>query len=204
MNNRKKRAGARTLAGIGVLTAVAVVLQYLEFPIPLVPSFLKLDFSDLPELIGAFAYGPLAGVAIALLKNVIHLLVSQSGFVGELSNLLLGCVLAVTAGLIYRRHKTKKAALLAGAAASLVMALVSVATNYFVVYPLYYNVLGLPEPVVLGFYQAILPSIQNVFQALWVFNVPFTLVKGLICVAIAMPVYKPLTPFLKGRRDASK
>ena len=58
------------------------------------------------------------------------------------------------------------------------MALVSVATNYFVVYPLYYNVLGLPEPVVLGFYQAILPSIQNVFQALWVFNVPFTLVKG--------------------------
>ena len=64
--------------------------------------------------------------------------------------------------------------------------------------------LGLPEPVVLGFYQAILPSIQNVFQALWVFNVPFTLVKGLICVAIAMPVYKPLTPFLKGRRDASK
>ena len=166
MNNRKKRAGARTLAGIGVLTAVAVVLQYLEFPIPLVPSFLKLDFSDLPELIGAFAYGPLAGVAIALLKNVIHLLVSQSGFVGELSNFLLGGVFALTAGLIYRRHKTKKTALLAGAAASLVMALVSVATNYFVVYPLYYNVLGLPEPVVLGFYQAILPSIQNVFQAL--------------------------------------
>ena len=204
MNNRKKRVGARTLAGIGVLTAVAVVLQYLEFPIPLVPSFLKLDFSDLPELIGAFAYGPLAGVAIALLKNVIHLLVSQSGFVGELSNFLLGGVFALTAGLIYRRHKTKKTALLAGAVASLVMALVSVATNYFVVYPLYYNVLGLPEPVVLGFYQAILPSIQTVFQALWVFNVPFTLVKGLICVVIAMPVYKPLTPFLKGRRGASK
>lgn len=203
MNNRKKRAGARTLAGIGVLTAVAVVLQYLEFPIPLVPSFLKLDFSDLPELIGAFAYGPLAGIAIALLKNVIHLLVSQSEIVGELSNFLLGGVFALTAGLIYRRHKTKKTALLAGAAASLVMALVSVATNYFVVYPLYYKVLA-SEPVVLGFYQAILPSIQNVFQALWVFNVPFTLVKGLICVAIAMPVYKPLTPFLKGRRDASK
>lgn len=203
MNNRKKRAGARTLAGIGVLTAVAVVLQYLEFPIPLVPSFLKLDFSDLPELIGAFAYGPLAGVAIALLKNVIHLLVSQSELVGELSNFLLGGVFALTAGLIYRRHKTKKTALLAGAVASLVMALVSVATNYFVIYPIYYNV-GLSEPVVLGFYQAILPSIQNVFQALWVFNVPFTLVKGLICVAIAMPVYKPLTPFLKGRRDASK
>ena len=83
-------------------------------PDPARPVVSELDFSDLPELIGAFAYGSLAGVAIALLKNVIHLLVSQSGFVGELSNFLLGGVFALTAGLIYRRHKTKKTALLAG------------------------------------------------------------------------------------------
>ncbi len=200
MNCKNKRAATRTLAGIGVLTAVAVVLQYLEFPIPLVPSFLKLDFSDLPELIGAFAYGPLAGVAIALLKNVIHLLVSQSGFVGELSNFLLGTVFALTAGLIYRRHKTKGVALLSGVLASALMALASVAINYFAIYPLYYNVLGLPEPVVLSFYQAILPSVKSVFQALWIFNVPFTLIKGLLCVAIAMPIYKPLSPLLKGKQ----
>jgi riboflavin transporter FmnP len=73
-----------------MLTAAAVILQYIEISIPIMPSFIKLDFSDLPALLGAFAYGPLAGIAIELLKNLIHMAVSQSGFVGELSNFILG------------------------------------------------------------------------------------------------------------------
>jgi len=65
MKNKK----IRLIAGCGMLTAAAVVLQYLEFPIPIMPGFIKLDFSDLPELIGAFAYGPVAGIIIALLAK---------------------------------------------------------------------------------------------------------------------------------------
>ena len=97
----------RVLTGCGLLIAVAVVLQYIEVPLPILPSFIKLDFSDLPEIIGAFAYGPLAGVAIALIKNIIHLAVSQSGFVGELSKFVLGASFALTAGLIYKHRKSK-------------------------------------------------------------------------------------------------
>ena len=197
----KKRFNARMIAVVGVLTAVAVVLQYLEISIPIVPSFLKLDFSDLPALLGAFAFGPLAGVLIQLLKNLIHLAVSQSGFVGELSNFLLGAVFVLTAGLIYQIKKTKLRALLAGILGAAAMALVSVPVNYFLIYPLYYNVIGIPEAAVLGMYQAILPSVDSIFESLLIFNLPFTLVKGLISVAVSMLIYKPLSRLFKGNHQ---
>lgn len=92
-----------------LLTAVAIALQYIEVPIPLVPSFLKLDFSDLPELIGAFVLGPQYGIIICLLKNLIHLPVSSSMFVGEFSNFILGAIFVFVAGIIYQYNKTKKA-----------------------------------------------------------------------------------------------
>ena len=97
-----KPSAARRLTGIAMLSAVAFALQFLEFPIPIMPAFIKLDFSDLPELLAAFAYGPLAGVAVAGIKNLIHLPLSSSMYVGELSNFLLGAVLSVAAGAIYK------------------------------------------------------------------------------------------------------
>lgn len=195
-----KTSNVRKIAGCGMLTAVAVVLQYIEISIPIMPSFIKLDFSDLPELIGAFAYGPVAGIIIALLKNVIHLAVSQSGFVGELSNFILGAVFAGVAGLIYKRNKTKKGALIGGIVGALVMAIVSLPSNYFLIYPMYYSILGFPEEAILGMYQVLLPSTKSIFQALCVFNVPFTFVKGLVSVVVTMLVYKPLSPVLHGKK----
>ena len=197
----KTQKKTRLIAGCGMLTAAAVVLQYVEFSIPIMPSFIKLDFSDLPELIGAFAYGPVAGIIIALLKNLIHMAVSQSGFIGELSNFLLGAVFAGVAGLIYKKNQTKKGALLGGVVGAVCMALVSVPSNYFVIYPLYYSVMGFPEPAILGMYQALMPGVKNILGALFIFNLPFTLVKGLICVGISMLIYKPLSPVLHGRKN---
>ncbi len=188
----------RLIAGIGMLTAVAVVLQYIEVAIPIMPSFVKLDFSDLPELIGAFAYGPLAGVLITLLKNLIHMAVSQSGFVGELSNFLLGATFSLVAGCIYKMKKSKNIALIAGLLASVAMALISYPLNSLLIYPLYYNVIGFPEEAVLAMYQVILPTVKSVPQALLIFNVPFTLVKGLLNVVITMLIYKRISFLLKG------
>ena len=103
------------MAGIAMLTAVSVILQYLDFPLPmLIPPFIKFDFSDLPALIGAYAYGPLAGVIIELIKNLIHCAITKSATVGELSNFLLGAAFAGTAGFIYKINKTKKTAIIGG------------------------------------------------------------------------------------------
>lgn len=195
-----KKFNSRLIASCGMLTAVAIILQYIEFPLAMfIPPFIKFDFSDLPALIGAFAFGPLAGVVIELVKNLIHCLVSQSFTVGELSNFILGAVFTFIAGFIYMKSKSKKSALIGGIVGSVVMGIISVPSNYFVVYPFYYNFM--PEEVVLGMYQAILPSMKNMLQCLLVFNVPFTIVKGLISVGITMLVYKKLSPILKGNMN---
>ena len=187
-----QKSNITKLTIIAMLSAVGVVLQYLEFSVPLVPSFLKLDFSDIPELIGAFILGPIGGVVICLVRNLVHLLVSQSAFIGELSNFILGAAFAVTAGLIYKTHKTKKGALVACLCGALVMAAISVPSNYFIIYPVYAQLFGGMETI-LGLYKAILPSCDTLLKALLIFNVPFTLVKGLLCAAITMVIYKPLS-----------
>ena len=131
---KSSKSNVTKLVVTAMLSAVAVVLQYLEFGVPFVPSFLKMDFSDVPELIGAFMIGPEGGVVICYVKNLVHLLVSQSGFVGELSNFILGASFSITAGMIYHYHKTKKGALAACIVSAIVMAAVSLPSNYFIVY----------------------------------------------------------------------
>jgi len=193
----KKKITTRQITACGMLTAVAIILQYIELPIPaLMPAFIKFDFSDLPALIGAFAFGPVTGVIIELVKNLLHCLVSQSATVGELSNFILGAVFTFIAGFIYKRSKTKKNAIIGGVAGAVVMGLISIPSNYFVVYPFYYNFM--PQEAVLGMYQAILPSMKNILQCLFVFNLPFTIIKGLLSVLITMFIYKPLSPILHG------
>ena len=198
--SQKSRVSIKVIAATGLLTAVAVVLQYIEFAIPIMPSFIKLDFSDIPELIGAVFFGPVIGIIIALLKNLIHMLVSQSGFVGELSNFLLGASFALTAGIVYRVKKGIGGVILAGILGSVEMALISVPTNYFLIYPLYYNVMGFPKEAVLGMYKVLMPSIEGIPDGLMIFNLPFTLVKGLICTVFTVIVYKPLRLILKTER----
>lgn len=191
------RVNTTVIAGGAMLAALATILQYLEIGLPFMPFFIKFDLSDLPALIGAFAYGPVTGVLVELIKNIIHCAVSQSATVGELANFLLGAVLAATAGLIYRHHKTKRTALTGGIIGSLLMGILCIPINYFVVYPFYYSAY-MPEEVVLDAYRMIAPGMKSVFQSLFVFNLPFTIAKGLISTAITMLIYKPLSPILKG------
>lgn len=192
MANVQKHTNVTRLVMAAMLSAVAVVLQYLEIAIPIMPSFIKLDFSDIPELIGAFVAGPVWGVAICLVKNLIHMLVSQSAGVGELSNFILAAAFAFTAGLIYRHRKTKRVALAAGIVGALAMAAVSIPSNYYLIYPIYAEAFGGMDKIV-GAYTLLLPAADTLMKALLIFNLPFTLVKGLICVGVTMVIYKPLS-----------
>ena len=99
------RSYVRRLVVTAVLSALSAALMYLEFSVPVVPSFLKYDFSDLPALIAAFGVGPLAGVAVELIKNLIHLPMTATGGVGELANFIIGVCYVLPAGLIYRFRK---------------------------------------------------------------------------------------------------
>ena len=192
----------RKLTGTAMLGAVAAVLMYLEFPIPIMPSFVKLDVSELPALLAAYAYGPVSGIAVCLIKNLIKLPSTSTAAVGELFNFVMGALFVGVAGFVYKRSKTRRSALIGAGAGALVMALVSVPYNYFVVYPAYVVLYHLPLEAIIGMYQEILGSIADVptgnalLNCLMVFNVPFTLCKGILDVALCFLIYKPLSPLL--------
>lgn len=188
---------------VSMLSAVAIVLQYLEVSVPLVPSFLKLDFSDIPELIGSFVIGPGYGVLICLIKNIVHLPFTNSVGVGEFSNFLLGAVFVFVAGVIYKYKKTKNGAMIACFAGAAAMAAISIVSNYFIVYPVYAQLwAGGDMSVIINMYKAILPYCDSLIKSLVIFNLPFTFVKGIIVAAITMVVYKPMSGMIVRMNDS--
>lgn len=192
----KRKARIRYMTVTGLLASVAFILQFFEFAIPLVPSFIKMDFSDLPELIGAFALGPVCGVLVALIKNMLHFPLSQTAGVGELCNFLLGAAFALPAGLIYKYHKTRGGAVTGAIIGAVSMAALSFPINLFIVYPVYEVMIS--RGAIIAAYQAIVPAVQTLPQCLLMFNVPFTLFKAACSVAVTMVVYKKLSPILHG------
>ena len=123
----------RVLTMTAVLSAIAFVLAFFEIPVPLSPSFVRMDLSDLPALIGAFAYGSVSGILIELVKNALQLLTSSTGGIGELANFIMGGSFVAVAGLVYKFHKTKKIAMISCLFASLAMGIVAVIVNYFII-----------------------------------------------------------------------
>ena len=201
MTASRKSAAFRTreLTVTAMLGAVASVLMFVSFSVPLMPGFIKLDFSELPALLASFALGPWHGVLVCLIKNLVNLPFTTTGGVGEASNFLLGVCFVSGAGAVYRRHRTRRAALLGATAGAACMAVASVFTNYFVIYPLYARLL-VPMDVILDLYRAIDPGVSGLMDALLKFNLPFTFIKGMCSVVISCFIYKPLSPILKGRR----
>ncbi len=196
---KMKRKNIVKLTCAALLSAIAAVLQFVEISIPIIPSFVKLDFSDLPAILGSFALGPGYGVTIELIKNLLHLPFTQSAGVGEICNFILGAVFVLTAGLIYKYKKTRTGAILASLAGALLMSLVSLPVNYYFVYPAYVKILNMPLDVILGMYNEILPGTNSLIKALSIFNLPFTFFKGVVNAALCFLIYKPLSSFLKGQ-----
>ena len=199
MKQRKSLRGyTRPMAVVAIMSALSIVLMMLEFSVPIVPSFLKLDISDFPALLTSFSIGPWAGVAVCLLKNLLHLFFTSTAGVGELANFIISAAFVFPAGLIYFRVRTKTGAMVGALTGAIISALVCVPVNYFITYPFYAKVM-IPMDVIIGLYQAILPSIDGLVEALLIFNLPFTFVKGSICILLTFFVYKPLSPILKGK-----
>lgn len=197
-----KRIDMRMLTAIGMLSAISYVLMLLDFPIPLMPTFIKMDLSDLPALIGGLAFGPVAGMMIALIKNILHIPMSQTAWVGEISNFILSSIFVVTASIFYKRKKTKSMAIIGSIIGALAMAVGSIVTNYYIIYPIYSQFM--PMDQIIAAYQAIMPSVgagtNPLLEVLLIFNAPFTFVKAMFSVVITIFIYKPLSPILHGRR----
>lgn len=181
----------KNIAVMGMLGALAAVLMLFEVPLPFIaPSFYGLDLSEVPILVGTFALGPMAGAVMEVVKILIKLVLkpTSTGFVGEFANLVFGCSMVLPAGLIYRFHKTKKSAMIAMAAGTLIMAAVGIVGNALVMIPFYANFMPLENILAAG--AAINPAVGNV----WTFAAfcvgPFNVIKGFVVSVITALVYK--------------
>ena len=197
-NQSQKRTNhIRKLVMTALMAALSSVLMFFSFNVPLMPSFIKMDLSELPALIAAFAMGPLSGAAVCLVKNLVNLFFTTTGGVGELSNFLLGVFFVVPAGIIYRLRPRLSGAVIGSVVGAMLMAVLSVFSNYYVVYPIY--TAFIPMDAIIGMYQAINPSVKNLWQCLLVFNMPFTFIKGMVSAVITMAVYRKITPLINGK-----
>ena len=176
----------RMLTMTAVLSAIAFVLAFFEFPVPLSPTFARMDLSDLPALIGAFAYGPVSGILIEFVKNALQLLTSSTGGIGELANFIMGSSFVVTAGLIYKFHKTKKTAMLACLIASIVMGVGAAIVNYFILLPIFEVFMPLDQ--LIASFGEFIPFIKTKLDVVLFNAFPFNLLKGIGISIVTMPL----------------
>lgn len=182
----------------GVLAAISTVLRFLETPLPLIPSFLKLDFSNVPALIGGLALGPLAGTAILVVKNLIYLPFSQTLGVGEVADFIVSLSLVLTASLIYKYKKNRKGAVIGMSTGSVIMSFAAgPLMNYFVLIPFYAAVyFGSSVDAIIDLAAVANPGINSLWAYILYAVVPFNVIKCLaICIVTGL-LYKPLSPLL--------
>ncbi len=199
-----QKSKAKFIAKVGVLSALASAIMFIETPIPFMPPFLKLDLSEIIVLLGAFALGPLAGVAIELVKNLVHLPFTITGGVGEFANFVVGCALAVPAALVYKRNKTMKTAIKGLVIGSLSMVVLALLINYFVMIPLYVEIFAkqfniTAEQSMQNIIQMSAEENQGImdFKTLILFGVvPFNIIKVIIVSLLTFVSYKRVSPLL--------
>ncbi len=197
-----RKISTKKMICIAMMSAIAIVVYYLDFPVPLMPSFIKLDLSNVVSLFAGFTLGPAAGVIVCLIKNVIHLVIKGFGTtmgIGDIFDFVTSAVFALSAGLVYRKIHTKKGAVIGCIVGTAAYTLISLPLNFFIVYPIYAKAFGGMEAIISA-YNAILPGTDNLFSALCIFNLPFTLIKGILCSLVTILIYKPLITALRKTR----
>ncbi len=199
--NTAERSKVRTLAQTAMLGAVATVLMLLEFPIPfLAPPFYEMDFSEVPVLIGAFAMGPMAGIAIEAIKILMNFVINGTitAGVGEMANFLFGCSFLLPAAIIYRVHKTKRNAVIGMAVGTIVMTAAACVVNAFILLPAYGAAFGTPVESFVAMGTAINGAIDSLFTFALLAVAPFNLLKGIIVSVIVLLLYKRIRVILRG------
>jgi len=192
----KNKLSVNTLVKVSLLAVVAYILMLLDFPLPMFPSFLRIDLSDVPALVGAFALGPVAGVLIQLVKVVLYgITKSSTGGVGEMANFIVGVSYVVPAAIVYHAKKDKFHALLGTIIGTIVMCVAGAIANYYIIIPFYSNFM--PIDAIVGLGTAVNSRIVDV-KTLIIYGItPFNLVKGMAIATVTLLIYKKLSPIIK-------
>lgn len=191
----------RKMAMIGMFSAIAMILHLIDFPLPFAPFFYKLDFSEIPILVGTFAFGPAAGVMMEFLKILLKLFIkgTSTAFVGDLANFVVGCSFILPASLVYAFHKSKKNALIGCAAGTIILTVFGSAFNAVYLLPAFAELYGMELDKILAMGSEINPLMTegSILSFVTVCVAPMNLIKGAVDSVVTMFIYKPLSPIIK-------
>ena len=189
----------RKVVIIGLFSAISGILMLFEIPVFFAPSFYKIDLSDLPAIIGAFAFGPMTGVLIEFIKILLNLILNgtTTAFVGELANFVVGCSYVLPASILYLFKKTRKNAMISCAVGTIVITIVGSSLNAFYLLPAFAVLYGMPIDALIGMGTAVNPSITNLSTFVLFAVAPLNLLKGAIITGVTVVVYKKLSPIMK-------
>lgn len=191
----------RKLAMIGMFSAIAMILHVLDFPIFFAPGFYKMDFSELPILVGSFAFGPVAGVMMEFVKILLKLCIkgTSTAFIGDLANFVVGCSLIIPASTVYSFKKTKKSAIIACIVGTLVMTVFGTAFNAVYLLPAFSKFYGMPLDAILAMGAEVNPLAKegSIVSFVVACVAPMNLIKGTLVSVVTLLIYKPLSPIIK-------
>ena len=197
--NTERILSTRKLTMVGMFSAIAAILMIFEFPLPFAPAFYKLDFSEIPVLITAFAFGPVAGVMVEFCKIVLNLLMDSTttAFVGELANFMVGCSFILPASIIYLHKKNRKSAITGCIVGTICLTVFGTSFNAIYLVPKFAELYGMPLDAIIGMGTAINPAITDITTLVLFAVAPLNILKGVSVSVITMLVYKKLSRFMK-------
>ena len=191
----------RKMAMVGMFSALAMILMLFEFPLPFAPSFYELDFSELPILVGTFAFGPAAGVLMEFVKILLKLFIkgTSTAFEGDLANFVVGCSFILPASLVYIFRKSKKSAIAGCVTGTLAMTLFGTAFNAVYLLPVFAEMYHMPLDNLLAMGAEVNPLMTegSIISFVVVCVAPMNLIKGASVSLVTMLIYKPLSPIIK-------
>lgn len=199
IKDRREIKPARKVAYMGMFAALSGVIMLLEIPLFFAPSFYKLDFSEVPVLICAFAMGPVEGVVCEFLKVVVKLLLkgTTTAFVGDFANFAVGCSFVLPASVIYHTNRTFKRAVISLAAGGLTMTVFGSLFNAVYLIPAFSKLYGAPIEAIIAMAQEVNPHVTSVTGLVVMCVVPFNLLKSLVVSVITLPLYKRVKKLIK-------
>jgi riboflavin transporter FmnP len=199
--NKSKSTDIRRIAMIGMLSALAFIIMYFEVPLPFLPSFYKIDFSEVPVLIGGFAMGPVAAAIIEAVKVILHLVIkgTPTAGIGDFANFIIGCGFVVPASMIYKCHKSRKNAVVGMTVGVLVMAVVGGLLNAFLLLPAYAAAFHMPMEAIVGMGTSVNHAIVDVPTLVLFATTPLNLIKGILASILTLLLYKRVSPLVHGR-----
>ena len=190
----KTKVNTRTLVQIGMLSALAIILMQFEIPLPFAPAFYKIDFSEVPVLIGCFSMGPFAGVLIELIKVILNVAIkgTMTMGIGDAANFLIGCAFCVPAALIYQKKRTKSGAVTGMVVGTMIMTILGCVLNAYILLPVYAKAFEMPLDALVSMGTEVNGAITGLMTFVLFAVAPFNLLKGILVSLIVFFVYKKI------------